>query len=120
MSSKKIFCLHSKRCERIPICGLVAAIVCYQLVSSGLACTVPEAPRFYSTKPTKPLTPFCISELTGSNSCDSVTIDLYNFEVDRYNRELYDYNTYVSEYVDELNEYVKDAYAYARCEAGNL
>lgn len=97
----------------IGICGARSA-------SAGIYCTGPEAPTFYETKPTKPIIPFCLSELTNTNTCDELTNDDYNVRVDDYNDELSKYQSSVDVYILQLNKYVRDAQAYARCEASFL
>lgn len=90
------------------------------LVAAGMYCTAPVAPSFFDTKPTKPIKPFCLNEITNTHSCDEMTVSQYNIEVDIYNSRLRAYQDAARSYVDELSYYLKKAKEFARCEVDNL
>lgn len=89
-------------------------------VSAGIYCTPPVAPSFFETKPTKPIKPFCLNEITNTHTCDEWIVSKYNIEVDTYNGRLREYQDAARIYIDELNSYLKKAREYAQCEVENL
>ena len=90
---------------------LVTAMIMLALVAPVQAyCSDPSAP--YS-KPSKPMTPFCINELMNTHTCSNFEIDMYNSEIDRFNSDL-------RRYIDDLQTYLDEAQEYAKCEIEEL
>jgi|GEM_PF-846657 hypothetical protein len=87
---------------------------------AGLDCTAPVAPSFFDTKPTKPIKPFCLNEISNTHTCDEMTVSQYNLDIDTYNSRLSVYQDAARIYIYELNEYIKKAKEFARCEADSL
>ena len=87
---------------------------------AGTYCTELVVPQFYETKPELPIKPYCLYELSNTNTCEDYIVTMYNLKVNDYNIKIDQYNSAANRYISELNDYIKSAKEYAQCEADHL
>lgn len=63
-------------------------------------CSVPFAPSFYGSKPSKP---YCAT----TRSCSRWEVDSYQADVERHFRKLRDYANEVDSYYSDAEEYIR-------------